>query len=74
MAPTALGYGYGGRSSISHIAKSDDSRVRYWKVSMGVPINSRQGLNFSFAMARTNTASDADLNRFAMGWSMMFGQ
>ena len=74
MAPTALGYGYGGRSSISHIAKFDDGRVRYWKVSMGVPINSRQGLNFSFAMARTNTASDADLNRFAMGWSMMFGQ
>jgi hypothetical protein len=28
-----------------------DSRLRYWKLSLGVPINSRQGLNISFAIS-----------------------
>lgn len=68
------GYGYGSRSTVSGIPKNDDSRLRYWKLSLGVPINSRQGLNFSFALGRTNTRSDANLNRFALGWSMMFGR
>jgi len=68
------GYGYGSRSTISGLQKADDSRLRYWKVSLGVPINPRQGLSFAFAVGRTNTRSDADLNRFALGWSMMFGQ
>ncbi len=67
------GFGHGGRSYINDLPKIDDSRVRYWKLSLGVPINRRQGLNFAFAVARTNTFSDADLNRFAVSWSLMFG-
>jgi hypothetical protein len=72
-ASVSSGYGSGGRTHISGRSLTDDSRIRYWKLSVGVPINSRQGLNFSFADARTNTSTDADLNRFAMSWSMMFG-
>jgi hypothetical protein len=68
------GYGYGSRSTISGIPKPDESRLRYWKLSLGIPINSRQGLNFSFALGRTNTRSDANLNRLGMSWSLMFGQ
>ena len=68
------GYGYGSRSTVFGIPKNDDSRLRYWKLSLGVPINSRQGLNFSFALGRTNTRSDANLNRVGMGWSLMFGR
>jgi hypothetical protein len=68
------GYGYGSRSTVSGLPKSDDSRLRYWKLSLGIPINSRQGLNVSLAVGRTNTASDANLTRIAVGWSLMFGQ
>jgi hypothetical protein len=68
------GYGYGSRSTVSGLRLADDSRLRYWKVSLGVPINPRQGLTFSFVVGRSNTRTDADLNRFTMGWSMMFGQ
>ena len=67
------GFGYGGRSYVNNEQKIDDSRIRYWKLSLGVPINRMQGLNFSFAVARTNTISDANLNRFTMSWSIMFG-
>jgi len=72
-ASVSTGYGHGGRSRVSGQSLSDDSRVRYWKLSVGVPIDSRQGLNFSFANARTNTSTDGNINRFAVGWSMMFG-
>jgi Putative MetA-pathway of phenol degradation len=68
------GYGYGSRSTVSGLPKADDSRLRYWKLTVGLPINARQGLNLSFAMGRTNTRSDANLNRFALSWSLMFGQ
>jgi hypothetical protein len=68
------GYGHGSRSTVSGLRTADDSRVRYWKLNLGVPINPRQGLRFSFAVGTTNTRSDADLNRIAVSWSMMFGQ
>jgi hypothetical protein len=68
------GYGYGSRSTVSGLRLADDSRLRYWRISLGVPINPRQGLSFSFAAARSNTRRDANLNRFTLGWSMMFGQ
>jgi hypothetical protein len=35
------GYAYGSRSTVSCIPLADDSRLRYWKLSLGVPINSR---------------------------------
>jgi hypothetical protein len=68
------GYGYGSRSTVSGLRLADDSRLRFWMLSLGVPINSRQGLSFSFAIGRSNTRSDANLNRFTVGWTMMFGQ
>ena len=70
----SAGYGHGSRSFISGQRKPDDSRLSYWKLSLGVPINPRQGLTFGFAVGRTNTLTDADLARLAVSWSMMFGQ
>ena len=67
------GYAMGSRSEINGLSKGDDSRLRYLKVSLGVPINARQGLNFAVAAGRTNTFTDADLTRFVVSWSMMFG-
>jgi hypothetical protein len=73
-ASLSAGYGHGSRSVISGQYQADDSRIRYLKLSLGVPINSRQGLSFGFAVGRTNTLYDSDLHRLALGWSMMFGQ
>jgi len=67
------GYAAGSRSEVNGFSKTDDSRLRYWKISFGLPINARQGLKFSFVAGHTNTPTDSDLNRFAAAWSMMFG-
>ena len=53
--------------------KDDDSRIRYWKITVGVPINARQGLSFAFAAGRTNTLFDSNLDRVTVAWSLMFG-
>lgn len=66
------GYAWGGRSEISAVRKDDDSRIRYWRISLGVPINARQGLNFAFASGRTNTLFDSNLDNLSVGWSLMF--
>jgi hypothetical protein len=68
----SAGYAWGGRSEISGVRKDDDSRIRYWKVTLGVPINARQGLSFAFASGRTNTLFDSDLDQVSVGWSLMF--
>ena len=67
------GFAWGGRSEISGVRKDDDSRIRYWKVTVGVPINARQGLSFAFASGRTNTLFDSDLDKVSVAWNMMFG-
>ena len=66
------GYAWGGRSEISGVRKNDDSRIRYLKISLGVPINARQGLSFAFASGRTNTLFDSDLDKLSVAWSLMF--
>jgi hypothetical protein len=66
------GYAWGGRSEISGVRKGDDSRLRYLKLTLGIPINARQGLSIAFASGRTNTLFDSDLDNFAVGWSLMF--
>ena len=68
------GYAMGSRSEINGDFKLDDSRIRYWKVTVGVPINRRQGLSFAFASGRTNTLNDSDLDRVTVNWSLMFGK
>ena len=66
------GFAWDGRSEISGVRKDDDSRIRYWKLTLGVPINARQGLSFAFASGRTNTLFDSDLDNLSVGWSLMF--
>ena len=68
------GYGYGSRSTVAGVRLADKSRMRFFRVSMGVPINPRHGLSFGFAVGRSNTSYDYDLDRFSAAWSMMFGR
>jgi hypothetical protein len=73
-ASFSTGYGHGGRSHINGIAKADDSRLSYWAVSFGFPINPRQGLNIAYVAKETNTVLDSKYDGLALGWSMMFGK
>lgn len=73
-ASFSSGYGYGGRSRINGVAKADDSRMSYWAISLGLPINPRQGLKIAYVAKRTNTLTDDDEGGLALGWSVMFGQ
>jgi len=59
------GFAWGGRSEINAVRKDDDSRIRYWKMTLGVPINARQGLILAFASGRS-------LDALSVGWSLMF--
>jgi hypothetical protein len=70
----STGFGHGGRSRINDSPKSDDSRVGYWALTLGVPITPYQGLKFTYFSARTNTSNDVNLNSYQVGWSIMFGQ
>jgi hypothetical protein len=69
----STGFGYGSESTVNGIPKGDDSRIAYWKFTLGIPINRQQGLNFSIAGTETNTIYDSDLLLVAAAWSMMFG-
>lgn len=69
----STGYGYGGQSEVNGLPKPDDARVSYWAVSVGIPINDRQGVKFSYIASRTNTSTGSNLNNFLLGWSVMFG-
>jgi len=73
-ASFSTGYGYGGRNTVSGAPKRDERRVSYWAVSLGIPINPRQGMKIAFAASETNTDSGSSLDGVLIGWSMMFGQ
>jgi hypothetical protein len=68
------GYGHGGRSTINGARKEDDSRARFWAISLGVPLSRSQGLKFSWLTTRTNVDSGADLDAIRVAWSLMFGR
>ena len=72
-ASFSTGYGHGGRSRVNGVALSDDSRLSYWAISLGVPINPRQGLNIAYRAKQTNTFTDDSQDGIAIGWSVMFG-
>jgi len=72
-ASVSGGFAHGGRSHVSGIAKEDDRRTSYFAVSLGVPINARQSLKFTYLASNTNISVGADINAFVMAWSINWG-
>jgi len=73
-ASFSAGYAIGGQSTINGVRKPDDSRLAVWAISLGVPINPRQGLKFAYISSRTNVRSGSDLDTFQVGWTLMFSK
>lgn len=68
------GFAHGGRSHVNDIPKTDDSRSNYFAISLGVPINARQGLKFTFLTNDTNISVGKNTNALLAAWSINWGQ
>jgi hypothetical protein len=68
------GYAYGGRSWVNGAPKTDDRRTNYFAFSLGVPINQRQSLKFSYLTSQTNISVGSDSDAFVAAWSINWGR
>jgi hypothetical protein len=67
------GFAHGGRSDVNGVPKSDDRRSRYIALSLGVPINARQGLKITYLTRDTHIDTGLRTNALLLGWSMSWG-
>jgi hypothetical protein len=72
-ASVSGGYGYGGRNSINGVDKDDASRARYIALSLGVPINPRQGLKLTYYTSDTHVATGTNTDALIAAWSINWG-
>lgn len=72
-ASMSSGFAYGGRSHVNGVAKADDRRTNYFAVSLGVPINARQGLKFTYLTSDTNISVGSNFNALIASWSINWG-
>lgn len=72
-ASISAGYGYGGRSEVNDIPKTDYRRTRYMALSFGVPINRNQGLKFAWFTSDTNVDVGSNFDSFIAAWSINWG-
>jgi hypothetical protein len=67
------GFAHGGRSSVNGVDKTDDRRQRYIALSLGVPINKRQGLKFTYLTSDTNITVGTNVDALLAAWSINWG-
>ena len=67
------GYAYDGHSTINGVDKNNDMRSRYIALSLGVPINARQGLKFVYFTSDTHTSTGSNIDALIVAWSINWG-
>ena len=67
------GYAYDGHSTVNGVRKADDKRARYIALSLGVPINARQGLKFVYFTKDTHTSTGSNIDALIVAWSINWG-
>ena len=72
-ASVSGGYAYGGHSDINGTRKFDDKRSRYIALSLGVPINARQGIKFTYFTSDTNVSIGNNTDALVAAWSINWG-
>ena len=72
-ASFSSGFAYDGRSHVNDVAKTDDRRTNYFAVSLGVPINARQGLKFTYLTSDTNISVGSNADALLAAWSINWG-
>ena len=48
-------------------------RARYIALSLGVPINARQGLKFVYFTSDTHTSTGSNIDAWIVAWSINWG-
>jgi len=66
-------YIWGGKSTIDGVERNDKNDMAIWALSLGVPINPRQGLKFAYINSETKTFTGSNLGTLSVAWSMMLG-
>ena len=66
-------YGGGARSTIDGVEKDDQIGKNIVALSMGIPINRRQGFKLAYLHSETTKSSGDDYDRFLLAYSMMWG-
>ena len=65
-------YGAGAEPTIDGVARDVETRNWLTALSLGVPIDRRQGLKFTWLRTRTQEATGADIDGLLVGYSRMF--
>jgi len=71
-ASFSTAYGWGGEATINGKAKNDTAGNWLNSLSLGVPVDRKQTLKFSWVRARTQRVIGADTDSFLVGYSVMF--
>jgi len=71
-AALSAGYAWNGQSTVDGQRSDDSKRLFLSAIAVGVPINKKQGLSFTYLRIRTKTNKGADTDSLAIGWSHRF--
>jgi len=71
-ASLSTAYGWGGEATINGKAKDNVTGNWLTSLSLGVPVDRRQTLKFSWVRARTQRVVGADTDSILVGYSVMF--
>ena len=66
----AVGYGYGGQSTVSGVEKDDRKGNLVWALSLGYPITRRLGVNLTYIGTRTQESVGVDSDTIAVNLSI----
>ena len=71
-ASLSTGYGWGGEATVNGDAKNNPSGNWLTALSLGFPINRKQGVKLTWLRGRTQKSTGADIDSLILGYSMMF--
>jgi hypothetical protein len=72
-ASVSAGYGGGARSIIDGAPASDRIRKFLWAISVGLPVNRRQGVKIAYMRGKTLEDTGSDFGRIILAYSVMWG-
>ena len=72
-ASASLAYGGGARSEINGIRKDDRVGKLLYALSVGLPINRRQGVKLAYIGGQTQVDAGDDFHRILLAYSVMWG-
>lgn len=66
-------YGDGARSKIGGVQASDETSKTLWAISVGLPINPRNGIKLAYVRGDTREDTGDDFDQFIVAYSLLWG-